>query len=278
VAVPKAAQAAPADTVAAGDDRRETEAALWSSLAAAFLAPMSEQIQAAARDWLADDLQEASDRLALPVSPHVCALREAMEHVRAPQELLLEYSRLFLPPSPVATLNLSHYVDGGPAGPCLDALEHAYESHGLQPGAHLRDLPDHAARQCECLGWLAARDAVAAAGFARLCLVGALPRLAAVLSARAPESPYTAIAHLAATAVQRYAEPSGAAVPRENRRHDRGLGVWRHCADCGEPYAREKEILIMTEALNRAGLPSTHLDRCPGCRDRAQGFFRREIG
>jgi hypothetical protein len=33
----------------------------------------------------------------------------------------------------------------------------------------------------------------------------------------------------------------------------------------------------MALALERAGLPSAHLARCPDCRDRDQGFFRREI-
>ena len=130
----------------------------------------------------------------------------------------------------------------------------------------------------ECLGILADIEDDSAAEFAQLCLVGALPRLAAGLAQAAPDSPYTALASLAAKAVRAYsATSSGAAPPKPNRRHDLTLGVWRKCSDCGKPYAREKEISIMTMALKQAGLPAAHLATCPECRDRAQGFFRREI-
>jgi hypothetical protein len=127
------------------------------------------------------------------------------------------------------------------------------------------------------MGYLSARDEAAAGDFARLCLVGAMPILAARLAQVAPDSPYTALAAFAAKAVGRHRRAADFVPDKPNRRHDVTRGVWRHCGECGKPYAREKEIAIMTLALRKAGLPADHLARCPDCRDRVQGYFRREI-
>ena len=250
----------------------------WQTLAQAFLPPMAPAVAEAFVGVLAEDLAELSVALGIDADDDLAALRRRTARFTDPTALLVEYSRLFLPPAGVATLNLSHLVDSGVGGPCMDALELAYQAYGLVPNEQLHDLADHAARQFECLGYLAESDDDSAADFARLCLVGALPRLAAQLAQAAPDSPYTALAHLAAKAVRAYrATGSEAQAPKPNRRHDLTLGLWRHCSDCGKPYAREKEISIMTLALERAGLPADHLAKCPDCRDRAQGFFRREI-
>ena len=95
----------------------------------------------------------------------------------------------------------------------------------------------------------------------------------------APDSPYTALARVAATAIRTYrSRPVATGVPpKPNRRHDQTLGVWRNCSACGKHYVRAREISIMSHALGQAGPPSAHLAKCPDCRDRAQGFFRREI-
>lgn len=252
--------------------------AFWQTLAHAFLPPMDPAMAAAFVEVLADDLAEFCSALGVDAEADVAALRERTVRFTDPAALLVEYSRIFLPPAGVATLNLSRLVDSGTGGPCMDALELAYQSHGLVPSDRLHDFADHAARQMECLGALADEQDDSAAAFAQLCLVGALPRLAAGLAQTAPDSPYTALASLAAKAVRAYrATGSEARAAKPNRRHDVMLGVWRHCSDCGKPYAREKEISIMTVALEQAGLPAAHLAKCPDCRDRAQGFFRREI-
>lgn len=251
---------------------------LWQTLAQAFLPPMGTGVAAAFASVLPDDLAELSVELALDADADVEAFRRHARELADPTALLWEYSRLFLPPAGITTLNLSRFVDTGVSGPCMDALELAYRSHGLEPTDGLHDFADHAARQMECLAYLEAAGNDSAAEFANLCLVGALPRLAARLAQAAPGSPYTALARIAAGAVQAYraAQPRVIA-DKPNRRHDTAAGVWRHCGGCGKPYAREKELRIMAMALARAHLPSDHLDRCPSCRDRAQGFFRREI-
>lgn len=250
----------------------------WQTLSQAFLPPMAPGVAQAFAGVLADDLAELADALGIEAEDDLAMLRERATQFADPTALLVEYSRLFLPPAGVTTLNLSRFVDSGVSGPCMDALELAYLSHGLTPNERLHDFADHAARQFECLGYLAAADDDSAGEFAQLCLVGALPRLAARLGHAAPDSPYTALVSVAAKAVSRYRQTADeTTMPGSNRRHDITLGVWRHCSGCGKPYAREKEIRIMAMALDRAGLPVTHLDQCPDCRDKAQGFFRREI-
>ena len=249
----------------------------WQTLARAFMPPMDAVVARAFVADLPDDLADLAEGLGLQAEADISALREQALHFVGPQALLLEYARLFLPPVGTVTLNLSRYVDGG-GGLCMDALEAAYYAQGLVAGNRLHDLADHAARQFEFMAYLADRTPGAEDAFAQLCLAGALPRLVAQLARGDAASPYTALARIAALAVHD-AEAAVAASPvRASRRHDQSLGVWRNCADCGKPYAREKEIRIMTLALEQAGLPAEHLARCPECRDRAQVFFTRAVG
>lgn len=248
----------------------------WQTLARAFMPPMDAVVARAFVADLPDDLADLAEELGLEAEADITALREQTLRFVEPQALLLEYARLFLPPVGTVTLNLGSYVDGG--GLCMDAIEAAYLAEGLAPGDGLHDLADHAARQFEFMAYLADRTPGAEDSFAQLCLVGALPRLVAQFARCDASSPYTALARIAALAVHD-AEAAVAASPvRANRRHDQSLGVWRNCDDCGKPYAREKEIRIMTLALEQAGLPAEHLARCPECRDRAQGFFTRAVG
>lgn len=254
------------------------EAVLWQTLAQAFLPPLRADAALAFAECLAPDLAELAVVLGPEADDDIARLAASTGEFADPTALLLEYSRLFLPPAAAATLNLSRYVDSGVCGPCMDALEFAYRAHGLECSDGLHDFADHAARQFEFLGFLSeSGDSRAAGEFARLCLVGALPRLAAQLSQCAPASPYTALARVAARALRRHAAPVQAPPDKPSHRHDLTRGVWRHCAGCGKAYAREKEIGIMTAALHKAGLPAEHLAKCPACRDRAQGFFRRGI-
>lgn len=260
-------------------DLRFARNTFWLVLAQAFLPPMRAEVAGAFVEDLAPDLDELADALDLDVAGSLSALSAAAARHGQPEALLIEYSRIFLPPHALASLNLSRYVDGNTNGPCMDALELTYARAGLQPSGRVRDLPDHASIQMECLGFMAAEKSEEEEGeFARLCLVGALPRLAQHLAAEAPESPYAALAEIAARAVARYAVLVEARKTGPNRRHDTSVGIWRLCRNCQQPFAREKEIQIMARALKEAGLPDTHLALCPDCRDASQGFFRRMIG
>jgi len=265
-------------------DTHLARSTFWLGLAQAFLPPGQPELEQAFVNGLALDLAELAVPLELELESELAAFSHAASAFAAPQTLLIEYSRLFLPPNVLLSLNLSRYVDGSMNGPCMDALENAYFVAGVEQGGTLHDIGDHAAMQMECLAWLTgqadATPGIAPDTFAQICLVGALPRFAATLHAEAPDSPYTMLADIAARAIACYGQESAdtpASQRRPNRRHDRGLGVWRHCKSCDKPFAREKEIQIMSHALEQAGLPVKHLALCPDCRDVSQGFFKRMI-
>jgi TorA maturation chaperone TorD len=245
--------------------------------------PKRPEVATTFRNGLADDLAELADELSLDIGADVAALRAQTAQFPDDQALLIDYSQLFLQPPLPATLNLGLYVDGALNGPCLDVLENAYRKIGIARRADLHDLSDHAVMQMETLAVLfgETEPALTPAEFANLCLVGALPRLAAAIGATVPDSPYASLARIAAHAIHAFAlEPDKAAQHRRRRaegRADTSLGVWRHCQACGKPFAREKEIQIMAKALEQAKLPSDFLTSCPDCRDAAQGFFKRAI-
>lgn len=261
----------------------QTSQAFWLTLANAFMPPQRPEIFVAFRDELADDLAELCAELGLDATDDLAALRENMAAIPDPQALLVDYSHLFLQSPIPATLNLARYVDGSLNGPCLDALENAYRVAGIAKRDTLRDLSDHAAMQMETLVVLLGEPEPSPTPdeFANICLVGALPRLAAAIAAETPCSPYAPLARIAARAVEAFAAAPDEQLEHRRRRAagraDTDIGVWRHCAACGKPFAREKEIAIMAKALEQAGLPAEHLTHCPDCRDATQGFFKRAI-
>lgn len=265
-------------------DTRIAESTLWLVLAQAFLPPSRAEVATAFVDGLAEDLAELAAPLDLDIANELAKFSTATNGFIEPQSLLIEFSRVFLPPNGLSTLNVSRYVDGSINGPCMDALENAYLAAGVAQRDTLRDLNDHVAMQMECMAWLIGQgeseQRISAEDFAQICLVGALPRFAAVLASEAPESPYTQLVQIAAKAIANYADSdeNTETVKRgPNRRHDTSLGVWRLCKSCEKPFAREKEIQIMTRALEQAGLPAEHLSLCPDCRDAVKGFFTRAI-
>lgn len=261
----------------------ETAQTFWLTLANAFLPPQRPEFFAAFRDDLADDLAELCAAMGIAAEGELAALRAKLQPIADTQALLVDYSHLFSQAPIRVPLNLARFVDGSLNGPCMDALENAYRLAGIAKRDSLRDLPDHAAMQMETLAVLLGDAAPnpTPGDFANICLVGALPRLAAAIAAESPQSPYAPLAKIAAEAIRAYVEPIDETEARRDahrqRRHDTDLGVWRHCKTCGKPFAREKELQIMMRALAQAGLPADHLDNCPDCRDALQGFFRREI-
>lgn len=256
-------------------DNNFARVTFWLTLAQAFLPPVRSEVRQSFIADLADDLELVAETLDLAIADDIEALRSACRAYTDPESLLIHYSGVFLQPPSPATLNLSRYVDGGMNGPCMDALELAYAKIGLGASDRLRDLPDHASMQMEYLAYVASKQREAEeAGFARLCLVAALPRLARNLEAVAPHSPYTAFARIGALAIVRYAEDEHAKHRRSDKRSDTTIGVWRHCQNCGKPFAREKEVQVMAKALREAGLEDTHLQLCPDCRNPAQSLIR----
>ena len=145
---------------------------VWQMLATAFAPPLQLPVREAMLDLLVADLEQALDDAGLARGLEPAALREALAVVATPDGLLREYARVFLPPGALATPNLTRYVDGGPTGPCMDALERAYAHHGLAPSDGLRDLPDHLAHQAAAVAHLLRQVDTSAARACEPCGTG----------------------------------------------------------------------------------------------------------
>lgn len=256
---------------------------LWTILARAFLPPTAPAVAGAFCQFLADDLDELVQTLALP-RDDIEALRASLAAFADNQALLIHYSGLFLAPPVKARLNLCHYLDGGANGASLDEMELAYAHHGIAPSADFHDLPDHLSMQLEFLAVLCGTEDTLpeAALFARRFLVPAVARLGHDIAENTDgDSPYLHLSKLALSALRPLADRavvSGEAVSARplKYRHDSEKGVWRHCKRCEKPFAREKELAVMAKALTENLLPSEHLAFCPDCRDASLGWQKRD--
>ena len=210
-------------------------------------------------------------------------LRRSLARFGSDQDILVHYSGLFLAPPVKARLNLCNYLDGRSNGASFYELELAYAHHGIAPADNFPDLPDHISMQLEFLSMLCgSQDTLPeAALFAHRFLLPAMVRLAQAIAHEAEsDSPYLHLSKLAEDALRALAESvafsgSPAKVGPLKYRHDSQKGVWRHCKSCEKPFAREKEIAVMTKALSENGLPWEHLELCPDCRDFTQGWNKR---
>ena len=255
---------------------------LWITLAQAFLPPMSPEVAQAFQGDLADDLEEMTATLDLDRGD-INALRISLTRFTGNQELLIHYSSIFLAPPVRARLNLCHYLDGGASGSSFDELEQAYAHHGIAPAGHFRDLPDHISMQLEFLAMLCGSEATLpdAALFAQRFLMPAVTGLAHAIEQESDgDSPYFYLARLAQFVLAPLADSAAPSLPGNvttlKYRHDSQKGVWRHCKSCEKPFAREKEIAVMTKALSENGLPSDHLEQCPDCRGVGMGWKTKE--
>ena len=115
-------------------DTNLARSTFWLVLAQAFLPPDRPEVAQACVDGLALDLAELAVPLELELASELSTFSHAAAAFAAPQTLLIEYSRLFLPPNALLSLNLSRYVDGSMNGPCMDALENAYLLAGVEQG------------------------------------------------------------------------------------------------------------------------------------------------
>lgn len=261
----------------------EIQQTFWLTLANAFMPPQRPETAEAFRTLLADDLDELCAAIDIGAQQELADLRHNLGRIQNDQELLVDYSHLFLQPPIPVKLNLGIYVDGALNGPCLDVLENAYRLIGIAKRETFKDLPDHVAVQLETLAVLYGEPepAMPPEQFANLCLVGALPRMARAIIAESAESPYAPLAVIATKAIAELVTAPDEKFQHRRRhlvrRADTSLGVWRHCKTCGKPFAREKEIAIMAKALAQAGLRAEHLDQCPDCRDVMRGYFKRSI-
>lgn len=251
-------------TMTTADTRRD----FWLTLARAFLPPIDETLAVAVRDTLADDLDDLCREWGLDTGRDIQALRCSLAGLPSDADSLLRhYSRLFMAPPMLVRLNLCQYLDGSSSGASRDALDMLLARHGVEKADTFKDQPDHISTLLELMALLSSEHHEEETWLAEHFLRPALPQLASAINAAAPESPYHALVTLLQTATDALVGPipdtSGSPA---NKRHDKNIGVWRHCDRCGRPYAREKELKIMAKALAEHGLPADHLTVCVDCR------------
>ncbi|MBI5659729.1 MAG: molecular chaperone TorD family protein [Nitrosomonadales bacterium] len=143
------------DPVTHLQDRSE----FYLTLARSFLTPQTEEHYRAMADYLADDLADLDRSLAYGVETQLDALRAAMSKLSSHEELLVEYSRMFLQPPREATLNVCFPLDGAMMGGTVSEIEAFYHNHGVERGDHFKDLPDHVSVQLEFVSYLYGRAA-----------------------------------------------------------------------------------------------------------------------
>ncbi len=123
-------------------------------MARAFLPPMTAEDVAAMTEFLADDLEDLDASLGYGIVAEVDLLRRALSRLDSHEELLIEYSSLFLQPPREASLNACQPIDGAILGGTVAEIEAFYRSFGIQRGDHFKDLPDHVSVQLEFVSYL----------------------------------------------------------------------------------------------------------------------------
>lgn len=153
------------------------QADLLFCLARAFMTPPAAW---SVCDWaqpLADDVAELGASLGLDTDGVQAALDGECSRWASAARLadgsadpwLVEYSRLFLMPPVVVSLNTGLYLEGAIGGPAAQMMRSCYETAGIGPDERFRDLPDHVAMELEFVARLyerAARGDADAAGMA----------------------------------------------------------------------------------------------------------------
>ena len=126
----------------------------YLTLAQSFLTPQTEEHYRAMVDLLVDDLSDLDLCLSYGLEPQLEALRTALSKFSSHQELLLEYSSMFLQPPREATLNVCFALDGAMMGGTVSEIELFYRHYGVERGDHFKDLPDHVSVQLEFVSYL----------------------------------------------------------------------------------------------------------------------------
>ena len=131
----------------------------YLTLAQAFLTPQTQERYLAMVNYLADDLADLDRSLTYGLETQLDALRAALSKLSSHEELLVEYSRMFLQPPQEATLNVCHPLDGAMMGGTVTEIELFYRHYGVERGDHFKDFPDHVSVQLEFVSYLYGRAA-----------------------------------------------------------------------------------------------------------------------
>lgn len=132
---------------------------LFFCLAAAFLPPPGQMTGRAWCHALAADLDELAGELGLDAGAAVGELRRYAQSAAADESWLVEFSRLFLVPPVLVTLNTGIYLEGSLGGTSAQMLAQCYATAGFAQREEFRDLPDHVAIQFEFVAALLERAA-----------------------------------------------------------------------------------------------------------------------
>jgi TorA maturation chaperone TorD len=131
----------------------------YLTLAQSFLTPQTEEHFRAIVDLLADDLADLDGSLNYGLAAPLEALRTALSKLSGAEELLVEYSSMFLQPPREASLNVCFALDGAMMGGTVSEIELYYHHYGVERGDHFKDLPDHVSVQLEFVSYLYGRAA-----------------------------------------------------------------------------------------------------------------------
>lgn len=129
------------------------------SLARAFMTPQAQAHYQAMVDCLADDLADLDQELGYELNLPLEALRGAFARLSSHEELLIEYSSMFLQPPREVNLNVCFALDGAMMGGTVTEIEQFYRHYGVERGDHFKDLPDHVSVQLEFVSYLYGRAA-----------------------------------------------------------------------------------------------------------------------
>lgn len=253
-------------------------------LSRAFLPPMDAAFATAFRRDLADDLEALARELPFECGDPIRELRASLEAVTDDTHLLQAYSALFLQPPIRVYLNASVHLDGSLLGPSSKLMEEAYHRHGLCPSDDLRDLSDHLSRLLEFVAMLFARAAETgqtegdreqaaallaearefSAAFLRPWLPGLAVEVRGVCEESGLPKPYQHLAELAAIAAwegDAWRRPEAAVRERPELAPRQA-----NCSACGQPFAEDAALTAVRRIMEKRGLDTAHLDRCPNCR------------
>lgn len=264
-------------------------AELYLTLSRAFLPPRDGAFSTAFRADLAGDLEEITAGLPFSVRVHLDGFRAGLAEV--PDNLVLQqlYSRLFLMPPRLVSLNASLYLDGALMGRSVGTMEAQFAAHGLARAEAFRDLSDHVCVQLEFLASLYAFAAESepearallveeARAFARNYLqpwaLSLAQQLAAACAQHVLPSLYAHLAALLAETLWEGQVPSAAdpSVPRETLEPPAVAVEQQACRVCGAEFLPSREIASMQQILAQRGLGTGHLEVCPDCRAAEMGL------
>jgi putative dimethyl sulfoxide reductase chaperone len=269
------------------NDKRLARSDLFLCLARAFETPRDPEALVLGREALPEDLEELAALSGYDIAAPLADYRAAIAAVPDAERLLVLYSRLFLVPGePHPSLNTGVYLDGALGGGSVTALQTCYRRCGLEPGAGVRDLPDHLSIQLEFLAWLIAAEArseqtgseappIRSDAFLARFVAGWVEPFRADLEAASrrfaiPDNPYVHLARLLETAVR--AEVASVGVIEDDAQPDLDPEIARLRRELAGKTIDESDLAIIRARLAADGLPSAHVAIPVEARDRVMGL------